>query len=214
MFDPSVGLIETVRVVGGAAPLWGLHLARLMSSCRAVGIEPPLALATPAGGADRVVRFVVRTGDVDVSERPVGAARPVTLETSMVPHVPYPHKLTTRDAFDHARSTAEANGADDGLLLVAGGWVAETAIWGVYWWEGDRLCAPPLAFGILRSVARARIADLAGGIHETRATPGELVGRPVFVANAARGVVSIRSIDGRTVAESSRAARLAHAFWT
>ncbi|MBA2626745.1 MAG: aminotransferase class IV [Gemmatimonadales bacterium] len=209
----SPGLIETVRVRDGVAPLWGFHLARLMRSCRSVGIEPPLALETPAGGADRVVRLVVRSGEVERSERPIGATRPVRLVTSAVRHVPYPDKTTNRAPFDRARAEAEAAGADDGMMLVAGGWVAETAVWGVYWWEGDRLCAPPLELGLLRSVARERVREVVGEIDERRAAPAELTSRAAFVANAARGVIHVASIDGVSVVESSRTARVAGLFW-
>jgi branched-subunit amino acid aminotransferase/4-amino-4-deoxychorismate lyase len=33
----SATLIETVRVRNGVAPLWELHLQRLVASCRALG---------------------------------------------------------------------------------------------------------------------------------------------------------------------------------
>ena len=35
------GLIETVRIRDGVAPLWYLHLRRLAESCRALGIPLP-----------------------------------------------------------------------------------------------------------------------------------------------------------------------------
>lgn len=198
---------------GGAAPLWGHHLARLFDSCREIGVPPPAVLETPEGGADRVHRLLVSARGVESEERPVGSVTPVRLATAAVRHEPYPHKTTDRAQFDRALSEAATRGADDGLLLVAGGWVAETGIWGVYWWEDGRLSAPPFDFGILDSVARRRLAELAGGIVERRVHPADLAGRSVFVANAARGVVAVRSVDGVDVVSSSETARLAAAFW-
>lgn len=206
-------LIETVRVRDGVAPLWGHHLARLFDSCRAMGVPPPAVLETPGGGADRVHRLLVSARGVERAERPVGPAGPVRLVTASVRHEPYPHKTTDRAQFDRAQAEAAALGADDAVLLVAGGWVAETGIWGVYWWEDGRLSAPPLEFGILDSVARRRLADLAGGVLERRLQPAELARHSVFVANAARGVVPVHSIDGEAVVSSSETAALAAAFW-
>ena len=206
-------LIETVRVRDGAVPLWGHHLARLFDSCRAVGVPPPVELRAPEGGSDRVHRLLVSARGVETGERPVGSTAPVRLVTAAVRHEPYPHKTTDREPFERARAEAESRGADDGVMLVAGGWVAETAIWGVYWWENGRLSAPPFDFGILDSVARRRLAEIAGTIAERKAGPAELARHSAFVANAARGVVPVASIDGETVVSSSETAALAAAFW-
>ena len=206
-------LIETVRIRSAVAPLWGHHLARLFTACRAVGVEPPGSLATPAGGPDRVHRLLVSSRGVKVSERAVGSLDPVRLATSPVRHKPYPHKTTDRTQFDRARAAAEAAGADDGILLTAGGWVAETAVWGLYWWDGGRLAAPPMDFGVLDSVARRRLAEMTGGIAERRAVPGEICDAGLFVANAARGVVPVASVDARAVGLSRETVALGDAFW-
>ena len=206
-------LIETVRIRGAVAPLWGHHLARLFTSCRAVGVEPPGSLPTPAGGPDRIHRLLVSGRGVEVSERAVGSLEPVRLVTSGVRHEPYPHKTTDRRQFDRARAAAEAAGADDAILLTAGGWAAETAVWGLYWWDEGRLASPPMDFGILDSVARRRLVEVTGEIVERRAIPGRLCDAGLFVANAARGVIPVASVDGRTVDLSRETIALANAFW-
>ena len=127
-------LIETVRIRGGVAPLWYLHLRRLAGSCKALGIPLPGELPTPSGGADRVHRIQVGARGATVSERPVGPADPVRLVTvSGVVHRPYPHKTTDRTQFAHALDQARTRGADDGVLLAEGGWVAEAGIWSLFW---------------------------------------------------------------------------------
>ncbi len=206
-------LIETVRLRNGAAPLWYLHVRRLATSCRALGVPIPVDLPTPEGGPDRVHRLLVSRRGVVVGERPVGSMAAVRLVTSKVVHRPYPHKLVDRERFDRTLADAKAMGADDGLLLTVGGQVAETAIWGLFWWEDGQLAAPALEIGILPGVARARIAELEGEIAERKATLDEIRARPLFVANSVRGIVPVASLDGTAVPESPHTDALASRFW-
>ena len=206
-------LIETVRLRNGAAPLWYLHVRRLATSCRALGVPIPTELITPEGGADRVHRLLVSRRGVVAGERPVGSMAPVRLLTSKVVHRPYPHKLVDRERFDRALADAKAGGADDGLLLTVGGQVAETAIWGVFWWEDGQVAAPALEIGVLPGVARARIEELVGTVQERMATLDDIRGKSLFVANAVRGVIPVASLDGAAVPESADTTTLAARFW-
>lgn len=206
-------LIETVRLRNGAAPLWYLHVRRLATSCRALGVPIPTELITPEGGADRVHRLLVSRRGVVAGERPVGSAAPVRLVTSKVVHRAYPHKLVDRQRFDRALADAKAVGADDGLLLTVGGQVAETAIWGIFWWEDGAVAAPAMEIGILPGVARARLGEVLGEIQERTVTLDEIRGRPLFVANAVRGVVPVASLDGEPVPGTDETAALAERFW-
>lgn len=206
-------LIETVRIRNGAAPLWYLHVRRLATSCRALGVPIPTELITPEGGGDRVHRLLVSRRGVVAGERPVGSLAPVRLVTSKVVHRPYPHKLVDRERFDRALAEAKAVGADDGLLVTTGGQVAETAIWGLFWWEDGRVAAPPLELGILPGVARARIGEIVGDIQEHKATIDEIRSKPLFVANAARGIIRVASLDGAEIADTPETDALASRFW-
>jgi branched-subunit amino acid aminotransferase/4-amino-4-deoxychorismate lyase len=208
----SIALIETVRVRGGVAPLWGLHLRRLLRSCRELGVPFPPEFMVPSGGPDRAHRLEVSASGVRVTEREVRPTDAVRLVTSRVPHRPYPHKTTEREQFDRALDEARAAGADDALLLAPGGWVAEPAIWGIFWWEGERLCAPPLGLGILPGVARARIAELVG-LEERRVARGELEGRALLVANALRGIVEVVALDGVPTPTAAATRTLQARFW-
>jgi branched-subunit amino acid aminotransferase/4-amino-4-deoxychorismate lyase len=206
-------LIETVRLRNGAAPLWHLHVRRLAASCRALGVPIPTELITPEGGADRVHRLLVSRRGLVAGERPIGSLAPVRLITSKVVHRPYPHKLVDRERFDRALADAKAAGADDGLLLTVGGQVAETAIWGVFWWEDEQVAAPALEIGVLPGVARARIEELVGTVQQRMATLDDIRGKSLFVANAVRGVIPVASLDGATVPESADTTALATRFW-
>jgi branched-subunit amino acid aminotransferase/4-amino-4-deoxychorismate lyase len=207
-------LLETVRVVQGRAPLWPLHLARLERSALALGLSLPAELEVPSGGADRICRFEFRgRGRVRLTER--GIERPVGLHlrTSGVPHRGYRHKTTDREWLDAARLDAASRGADDVLLLSEDGCAAESSIWSVFWWEGGRLAAPPLAFGILPGVARARLGELVGGLVESRVPGPRIPPLGPFLANAGRGIVPMLELDGERVVPSEETARLAAAFW-
>ena len=195
----SATLIETVRVRNGVAPLWELHLRRLVASCRALGVPIPVDLPRPEGGNDRVHRVLVSRRGPMAGERPVGSTAQVRLVVSKVIHKPYPHKLVDRERFDRTLAAAKEAGADDGIMLTTLGIVAETAIWGLFWWEDGKLCAPALELGVLPGVARARIAELAGEPEQRQVMLDEIRGRSLFVANAARGIVRVASLERTSI---------------
>ena len=150
---------------------------------------------------------------VQESERLVEPAERVRLIISRIAHHPYPHKTTDRAQFERALDKARGAEADDSLLLTPGGFVAEAAIWSVFWWEGRRLCAPALDMGVLPGVGRARIAELAGEIEERQSTWNELKGLSVFLVNAVRGVAKVSAVQDDPVPSSKHTDELAARFW-
>jgi branched-subunit amino acid aminotransferase/4-amino-4-deoxychorismate lyase len=209
----ATALIETMRIRNGMAPLWYLHIRRLATSCKALGIPLPGELPPPEGGPDRAVRWEVGMRGLQESERLVEPVERVRLIISRIAHHPYPHKTTDRAQFDRALDKARGAEADDALLLTPGGFVAETAIWSVFWWEGATLCAPALELGVLPGVGRARITELAGNIEERRATWPEIKGLPLFLANAVRGIAKVSSVQDDAVPSSRETEQLAAGFW-
>ena len=213
----TAGVFETIRVRMGRAPLLELHAARLEAACHALDLPVPgrpLAdLVSPwLGPLDVVVRVEVAGPDVGVTSRAVPSAAPLTVILAAVPHAPYPHKATSRAAFEAAQVEARAAGADDALLLTSHGLVAEGAVWSMFWWEADRVATPSLTLGVLPGIARARIMTLVPTIERER-RPADLAGCSVFAANAVRGIIPIRSLDGVLVPEDPRTTRLAARFW-
>jgi branched-subunit amino acid aminotransferase/4-amino-4-deoxychorismate lyase len=206
-------LIETMRIRNGAAPLWYLHIRRLATSCKALGIPLPGELPPPEGGPDRAIRWEVGMRGVQRSERLVGPAEPVRLIISRVAHHPYPHKTTDRAQFERALDIARGAEADDALLLTPGGFVAETAIWSVFWWEGRTLCAPASELGVLPGVGRARVAELVGEIEERRSTWQDLRGLSLFLVNAVRGVTKVSAVQDDPVPSARQTDELAARFW-
>jgi branched-subunit amino acid aminotransferase/4-amino-4-deoxychorismate lyase len=102
---------------------------------------------------------------------------------------------------------------DDALLLTPGGFVAETAIWSVLWWEDGELCGPAFDLGILPGVGRVRVTELAGKVEERRSNLKDLKGVSFFLVNAVRGVVPVGTLDGVPVPESPETESLARRFW-
>jgi branched-subunit amino acid aminotransferase/4-amino-4-deoxychorismate lyase len=203
-----------MRLRQGKVPLWDLHRARLERSARALGILLPDELAPPVGGADRVCRLeLTARGRLYWSDRKPGTPEHLRLRTCAVPHRGYRYKSTDRAWLDAARLEAAAAGADDALLVTEAGLVAESSVWSVLWWADGRLCAPPLALGILPGVARERLAAMVGGIVEQTLPATELSSRSPFLANAARGVVFTSEVDGQPVPATEGTARLRAEFW-
>ncbi len=209
----DAALIETVRVIGGLAPLWPLHVERLEEGARALRITLS-TLDRPSGGADRVVRFEVSSHGVRVSDREVGSSGPIALSTSQANHRGYPYKVTDRAWLDAAGMIARAHEADDALLLDVDGLVVEASIWAIGWWEGERLVFPPLALGGLQSVARRRLGEIVRGGTATAELRGRALHRvPLVACNAARGLVPVVALDGYAVPANHRTAAVARRFW-
>lgn len=208
-------LIETIRVRAGLTPLLHLHVRRMSESCLALGVPFPTELEWPKDtGVDHVHRWEVGPKGVVTTTRTVGSTDPVRLVTARVVHRPYPHKTTDREVFDAALVEARSAEADDALLLTARGEVAECAVWALLWWEGDRLAGPAAAVGVLRSVARMRLGELAGEVVERVVQRRELEGRALVVANAVRGLVAVEQLDGREIPQHPDTPHLAERFWS
>lgn len=208
-------LIETLRVRRGRIPLLHHHSARFAASLAALGLPSALSLDAAAREADSVQDGVVRVeagaGGVEVMSRLHHSPRPISVRT--VPgYRPYPHKVTDRDQFVTACATARGAGADDALLLTAAGEAAEGTTWTLFWWDAGGLHTPALSLGILPGVARARFAEM-GSVSEGTCPVEQLAARGCFAANAVRGVIPIREIDGALVRADERTVRLAARFW-
>ena len=211
------GLIETLRVRQGRIPFLDRHAARLSRALSDLGLPSPAEdlatlVAPHAGLGDAVVRVEVRDGRVSVAARELPKTDPPRMITATVPHEPYQHKTTARTAFERAAAEAWAAQADEALLLTAGQLVAEATVWTVFWWEGEALRTPALALKVLPGVARARIGELVPLV-EAWGGRGELTGKSLFLANAARGIVPVATLDGEPVPTHKRTSKLARRFW-
>jgi branched-subunit amino acid aminotransferase/4-amino-4-deoxychorismate lyase len=158
------------------------------------------------------VRLELTDGRASVTVRDVPPVRAVAVVVASTPHAPYPHKTGARACFDAARDEALRAGADDALLVSAAGLVAEGTLWSVFWWEGEGLRTPGLELGVLPGIGRGRVLELARG-DEGRYRREDLAGRSVFLTNAVRGVVAVRTLNGEAVPADARTDALARRFW-
>jgi branched-chain amino acid aminotransferase len=117
-----------------------------------------------------------------------------------------------------ARAEADAAGADEALLLNTDGFVVEGASSNLFWIDGDTICTPPLASGILPGVTRAVVFELCRRlgveIRETSMTVDQL--RTVdglFVSLSSYGVAEAVSLDNETCRQSPLPAQIYQAYW-
>ncbi|SDR69050.1 aminotransferase class IV [Agrococcus carbonis] len=108
-----------------------------------------------------------------------------------------------------AEESARAGTAVEPVIL-DGGAVAEGTWSALLWWRGDALHVPAADIPRLPSVTAAVIAEVARidrvELREERATPADLEGCEVWLANALRGIRTVeRWIDGPRLAEPTRA---------
>jgi branched-chain amino acid aminotransferase len=176
--DPGIlrgdGAFEVVRLYGGTPFAADEHLARLGRSCS--GIDLPLADDAVAEELESFCRLV---GERDLYVRIVvtRAGRRLLLEEPLIAFpermrlLPVRHELTpllhgvkslSYAAHVHAKRLAQAEGCDDALFVSAQtGRVLEGPFTSFCWSRGGRLFAPPLSDGILDSITRRVLMEVA-----------------------------------------------------
>ena len=106
-----------------------------------------------------------------------------------------------------ARAEADANGADEALLLNVEGEMAEAAASNVFWVEEGGVCTPSLHSPALPGVTRGAVleicADLGVSARERRCPPAALrESQGAFLTLSSQGVVEALSMDGQPLARS------------
>jgi branched-subunit amino acid aminotransferase/4-amino-4-deoxychorismate lyase len=206
---PATGLFETIRLVGGAAPLLERHLAR------ARGAATRLGLAVPDLDWDAVIRELARRNRLGAARVRLAFAPDFALVTCE----PLPRGLgreqregidltTTRSAWSPADLKATARvaitlaerQAGGEALRVSGGRALETTRSNFFAFAGRGLetAAPPR---VLPGVARDLVLEAARTLGvKVRARAPRLAERArwrgAFVTNALRGVRPVRLLDG------------------
>jgi branched-subunit amino acid aminotransferase/4-amino-4-deoxychorismate lyase len=216
------GLFETIRVRGGAIPFLERHVKRLTASSQALGRTGPAPgveqrILAHAAAGEIVVRLALGARGERIETRPVPEPGPMRIVFSGTRYEPYPHKTTDRAVFDRARGRVVPYRADEVILLTGDGFLAEGCVTSVFFWLGQELCTPALDIGILPSIGRARVLELACAlglpVREGRFTRGEVEGLPLFLVNSVRGVVEAAFHGAYGHAADDRTRRLAAAFW-
>ena len=113
-----------------------------------------------------------------------------------------------------ARVEAQAAGADEAVMLNTRGELACAAAANLFWIRDGKLETPALDCGVLAGVMRARVLAAAAGLGapaaEVRAPHSVLQqAQSVFLTNSLIGVRPVSSWNGRSLAPSALADRLA-----
>ena len=209
----GLGAYETLRLVGGRAPLLDRHLERLAGTCARMGLpgaeqdwemalgELSRACELPDARARITIGdgFQLATCGPLPSELSPERREGIALETSTAQPARAELKSVSRFSLLDAERAA---GGEVMLVSPSGAWL-ETSRASVFAWIGDALwtAPPPLA---LPGIARAGLLEIAGaqGIDVILEPPSaaskwdtEVV--EVFTTNAVRGLRPVRMLSGR-----------------
>ncbi len=207
-----VGLIETLRVeADGTLAREAAHCERLARAAFALGIphdESRVAdvLATLRGtprARAMLARLELATdGTLTITQRDLIEAPPDAMicVSRIVLQANDPalrYKTTARDAYDAAAAEAAACDAFDALILNERGEFADGARTTLFVESDGTLLTPPLDAGAFAGMLRADLLA-SGRAREARLVPDDLRDRPVWLGNAARGLISVRLANAAT----------------
>lgn len=229
------GAFETVGVWDGRPFRLPAHLQRLAASLSAVAL-PPVDLDVIAGEAaallegadgDGALRIYVTASGTRILTLAPPPQRPDTtsLDPQSAPWIrpvasfpPAGAKTMSYVVNMAATRRAQQHGADDALLISLEGWVLEGPTFAVLWAADGALHAPPVSLGIVDSVSRRTVLELAVDegltvVEEPRPLDTLLAADEVMVCSAVRALLPIRRVgetafDGPTPLRDRLAVRL------
>jgi len=118
-----------------------------------------------------------------------------------------------------ARAEADAEGADEALLLNSDGYVVEGSTSNLFWIKYGAVCTPPLPSGILPGVTRAVVMELCEKlqteVREENITAEELHKMDgAFLSLSSSGIAEVAFLNGKPQKRSSVAKKLSEAYWS
>ena len=241
------GLFESLRVTRGKPFRWWDHMERLRKGGDFLGIKIPFACKALEKWAieliaknempESLLRLTVSRGVGLRGYSPKGATSPTLVMTlhalpvasgngwrlkTATFRLPAGEKLAQFKTANKlaqvlARAEADAAHADEALLLNTDGFVVEGASSNLFWVDGETVCTPPLASGILAGVTRAVTVELCEQLSlsfaEQEITPEklrEMAG--VCLTLSSLGVVECGELDGVALKHSPLIHKLRDAY--
>lgn len=214
------GAFETIGVWDGRAFRLDDHLERLDQSLAAVALPPAdrdvlareaAALLTGVDSDAALRLYVTASGTriVTLSPQPV---RPNAqhLELQVAPWIrplgsydPAGSKTMSYLPNMAATRRAVAAGADDALLVSLEGWVLEGPTFAVMWIVDATILAPPVELGIVDSISRRTVLELATAagipiVSEPRPVDHLLGADEVLISSSVRPLLALRRVGTRT----------------
>ena len=241
-FQRGYGCFEALRAYGGVAFRVERHVDRLEASAELLHLPIPDKATVAswisdraAEGGDCVVRTLVSGG---TSLAAPGTGSVVIVYAEPLPDIPEVIRLAPLDAPWHsggtvyqltggktlsygpnlaASVTARRAGFDDALLLGRDGAVLEGPTHSVAWIIGDVLETPELSLGILDSITRGAVLEVAPSIgldvDEGTYPLSRLLGADEVVAlSTTKEVTSVVAVGSQTWTPGHRARALKEAF--
>jgi branched-subunit amino acid aminotransferase/4-amino-4-deoxychorismate lyase len=216
------GAFETAGVWDGSIFRLDDHLGRIAASLHAVGLpDPDLAtLRTEAASLvegvteDAALRIYVTASGTRMLtlSPPPQRVEPRHLEPQPGPWIrplgsfgPAGAKTMSYLPNMAATRAAQRNGADDALLVSLEGWVLEGPTFAVLWAADGQLFTPPCSLGIVDSISRRTVVELAAHagiavIDEPRPLDHLLSADEVMICSSVRPLLAIDRVGGQTFA--------------
>jgi branched-chain amino acid aminotransferase len=243
-FTLGDGLFETMLWTGTHIRFVDDHMARLMRSAAALGLELPLpvaevqaglnALANDAKGQMAAIRLTLSRGAGPRGLSIAAATSPLIIAT-IAPFEPHdaPAHLTTVSIkrncgapsarfktlsyIDNtmALEEAKAKGGDHGIMYGTTGYVACATSANIIVAHKGRILTPAVEDGALAGIVRGRL--LAAGLIQEAAIDAHMLATcdHCFLTNALIGIGNVATIDGRTLRPNGDlAGRLGEALLT
>lgn len=236
------GAFETIGVWDGVPFRVDSHLQRLAHSLELLGLEPPdeealrrdIELILDGVSADAALRLYVTASGTRVvtldhqPQRRVPERLAVQTASWIAPPAVSADQRGWRGGPKSmsyapnvaATRAAQRAGADDALLVTVDGFVAEGSTFAVLWVRDGILHAPDLDLGIVDSVSRRFVLEIAARdleISEGRWPVESLADVDEIVAvSTLRDVVAVRSVEGVVELSGPTPVRdaLSAALWT
>jgi aminodeoxychorismate lyase len=117
-----------------------------------------------------------------------------------------------------ARAEADAEGADEALLLNSDGYVVEGSTSNLFWIRDETVGTPPLPSGILPGVTRAVVMEicrtLETEVREENIAPAELRKMDgAFLSLSSTGIAEIAFLNGQPLKQSPITRIISEAYW-
>jgi branched-chain amino acid aminotransferase len=209
------GAFEVIRLYDGRPFALGDHLDRLERSSAAIALEFDRdalereidALLIEAGGPDGQLRLIVTRGG-----RRIAAIEPIpahgeTLSLATVTYSPTVIlngvKSLSYAANMQATRLAQAQGADEAVLVTPEGTVLEPPTSAIFWVSPQgSLRTPALDVGVLESITRDRLVK-ALQVEEGAWPVADLrAAQEAFLASTTREIQAVASIDGNALPQA------------
>jgi branched-subunit amino acid aminotransferase/4-amino-4-deoxychorismate lyase len=219
------GAFEVVGIWDGRPFRLDDHLARLDHSLAAIGLPPApsdvldadIASVLDGQTGDGALRmFVTSTGSriVSMSEPPIReqlrhlSSQPAPWIRPLGTYRPAAAKTMSYGPNMSATRAAARSGADDALLVSLEGSVLEGPTFSVMWVRDERICAPALDLGLVDSISRRTVLELAtqmGIEHETGRyrLDDVLAADEVMTSSAVRPLVALEAVDDHKLPASA-----------